>query len=100
MMSLTADEAAATIEEFQQNFELAGVSLDTAAKDLHTSPLHLKQVMNLNVTRIEEPWILRNYLVKIILNHEKEPVPFSKLTGNPKRYRFLNNQYIEEGKLA
>lgn len=99
-MSLTADEIAATIDELQRNFDLANVSLETAAADLHTTPVHLKQVLNLKVTRIEEPWILRNYLVRVILDHEKEPYPFSKLTGNPRRYQFLNHQFIQAGKLA
>lgn len=99
-MSLTPDERAATINELSQNFDLAGVSLSQAADELHTTTDHLRQVLNLQVTRIEEPWILRNYLVSIILDQGKEPYPFSKLNGDPSRYPFLDDQFIQRGKLA
>ncbi|GEP25100.1 MAG: DUF2316 family protein [Lentilactobacillus diolivorans] len=99
-MSLTADEAAATRDELQKNFDLAGVSLERAAKDLHSTPEHIQAVLNLHPARIEEPWILRNYLFKQILAQEKEPYPFSKLIGDPKRFGFLNDQFIDQGQLA
>ena len=99
-MVLTGDEAAATKQELQGNFDLSGITLEMAAVDLKSTPEHIQDVMNLKNCRIEEPWVLRNYLIKIILLQEKEPYSFSKLIGNPKRFKFLNNQFIDRGELA
>lgn len=99
-MLLTGDEAAATKQELQSNFDLSGITLEMAAADLKSTPEHIQDVMNLTNCRVEEPWVLRNYLIKIILSQEKEPHSFSKLMGDPKRFNFLNNKFIDRGQLA
>ncbi|MGF2385852.1 DUF2316 family protein [Lentilactobacillus otakiensis] len=99
-MVLTGDEAAVIKQELQGNFDLSGITLAMAAVDLKSTPEHIQDVMNLKNCRKEEPWILRNYLIKIILFQEKEPYSFSKLMGNPKRFGFLNEQFIDRGELA
>lgn len=98
-MVLTSDEAAAVKDELQGNFDLSGITLKMAAIDLKTTPEHIQDVLNLKNCRREEPWVLRNYLIQIVLLQEKEPYAFSKLIGNPKRFGFLNNQFIEKGEL-
>ena len=99
-MVLTSDEAAATKQELQGNYELSGINLQMAAVDLKSTPEHIQDVLNLKNCQKEEPWILRNYLIKLILLQEKEPYSFSKLIGDPKRYQFLNSRLIDRGELA
>lgn len=97
---LTEDEAVATKAELKQNFELAGLTLTQAANDLGCTPNHIQAVLNLNSERIEEPWILRNYLMNQLLSKGIEPHPYSKLIGDPKRFAFLNDDFIKQGRLA
>lgn len=99
-MALTGDEAAATKQELQSNFDLSGITLEMAAVDLKSTPEHIQDVLNLQNCRKEEPWVLRNYLIKLILLQEKEPRSFSKLMGDPKRFGFLNGQFIDREELA
>ncbi|KRM43077.1 DUF2316 family protein [Lentilactobacillus parafarraginis] len=98
-MSLNAEQTDTTRHELQENFELSGVSLAEAAADLKTSAKHLSQVLSLNPTRIEEPWVLKNYLDAKIQAAGKQPVAYTALVGDPKDYWFLSDQFIKAGRL-
>lgn len=98
-MSLNDKESSATRSELRANFLAAGMSTDQAARDLGTTPEHLADVLDLRVARIEEPWVLRNYLTGTIREHGGEPVPFTKLVGNPANYWFLDVEFIDAGQL-
>ncbi len=99
-MSLTIKETQATKKELKANWELSKVTFERAAKDLHSSPEHVKEVLNLNPSRIEEPWVLRNYLNQLIIAKGNQPHAYSRLNGSPKVHWFLDNRFIEKGKLA
>lgn len=63
-MSLNRAEHAQTAQELQEN--LSKVALEQVAADLGTTPEKVLAVSQLDVDRIEEPWILRNYLIKAL----------------------------------
>ena len=98
-MSLTAIERVHTKKELAANFKLANVSKKKAANDLGTTPQHLTAVLELHGDRIEEPWILRNYLNQKIHAQNLQPIPYSKLQGDPATYWFLDAAFIARGQL-
>ncbi|MFC6181834.1 DUF2316 family protein [Lactiplantibacillus daowaiensis] len=99
-MSLTEAEQRATKQDLQQNFDRTGLSLGQVAADLKTTPAHVRAVLALNVTYIEEPWILRDYLQRQLVAQHKSGVAYHKLVGEPQQYWFLNQQRIQRGVLA
>ncbi|MCH4170198.1 MAG: DUF2316 family protein [Lactobacillus sp.] len=99
-MSLTPEESQRTKAELNANYQLANLSLAQIAQDLQTTPAHVQEVLNLNVRRIEEPWILKHYLDTQIKAAGNQPLPYSRLVGSPAKYWFLNNRFIKKGLLA
>lgn len=98
-MSLTPAEQVATRQELQANFALSGLSFAQIAQDLATTPQRVQAALKLNVRHIEDPWILRNYLNEQLQQAGKTPVAYSKLTGDPAGYWFLDAQRIQRGRL-
>jgi hypothetical protein len=99
-MSLNKAEEAATREELSHNFALAGRSAEQIAEDLHTDADRVRRTLVLDAERIEDPWILRNYLSCAIEEKGETPIPYSKLVGDPADYWFLDARYIAEGVFA
>lgn len=99
-MSLTRQQEIATRDELKRNFELANIPLNQIASDLDSTPEHVQDVLELDADRIEEPWILKAYLDEKIITNGGQPLPYSALVGDPKRYWFLNNRFIRKGKLV
>lgn len=98
-MSLTISEEQATRKELQANFKLSGLTVDQVAADLQTTPDYVDAVLELRVSRIEDPWILRNYLNAAIQAQQQQPIPYSRLNGSPLRHWFLNQGRIRRGSL-
>ncbi|MDD9138771.1 DUF2316 family protein [Fructobacillus sp. CRL 2054] len=99
-MSLNPTERVNTIRELNENFQLLGWPIERVAEALKTSPQHLEDVLQLKTSFIEEPWILKIFLEKELLSEGKKPIAFSKLTGDPSQYWFLEQSRIEAGHLA
>jgi len=98
-MSLTREEQTKTKQEFQDNLNLSGLSLEEIAKDLASQPQVISDVLNLNTRYIENPWILKNYLERKIIEQGKTPIPFTALKGDFHNYWFLNSSIIEKEKI-
>ena len=98
-MSLNPEEQAATKYELNENKKISGLSNELIAQDLNTTPDYVEDIFDLTVSRIEDPWIMRNYLNQKITENGDTPYPYSKLMGNPRHYFFLDNHYIENGKI-
>lgn len=99
-MSLTEQETSETKAELQANFKLSGLTYEQAAVDLATTPEHIEAVLNLQVSRIEDPWILLRYLDRQLKAKGQTPVPYSRLNGSPMRHWFLNQGRIRRGLLS
>lgn len=99
-MSLTAQQILDTKKEFQENFERTGLTLEQIAEDLHTSPAIIADTLVLNVSRIEDPWVLKNYLEDVLDKKGIASIPFSALVGDYHRYCFLNSRRIEKRKIG
>lgn len=65
-MSLTDKQIDDTKYELKSNFEKSGLSIDEIAKNLKTSPEYIEQLFDLNPSRLEDTWILRNYLIEVL----------------------------------
>ncbi|WP_413627379.1 DUF2316 family protein [Fructilactobacillus vespulae] len=96
-MSLNRKEQINTKEELKANFDLSELTMDEIAGDLGTTKQHLADVFALNSKRIEEPWILRDYLNDKIIKSGKKPIPYTKLVGSPANYFFLDLEFIQKG---
>ncbi len=63
-MSLNPLQIQHTKKELRKNFELTGLSKSEIANDLKISEVKLEKIFNLKQRRLEDPWILRNYLLE------------------------------------
>ncbi|MCI1986086.1 MAG: DUF2316 family protein [Lactobacillus sp.] len=96
-MSLTPAQMTATRQEFKANIERSGLSLAEIATALGTTPAVIAQSIDLHPRRIDDNWIIRNYLLDYLSAHHIEPVAFSALAGDYHRYWFLDADRITRG---
>lgn len=82
-MSLTLNQQAATIKEFEQALQKAHLTVDDLVKHFLISPEYIESVLNLQPSRLEDPWILKGYLNAQIDRQGGQPIPFSSLKGDP-----------------
>ncbi|AVK60574.1 DUF2316 domain-containing protein [Lactobacillus sp. CBA3605] len=98
-MSLNPVERQTTSQELQANFTRSGLSCAQVAVALQTTPERIKAVLALKVQRIEDPWILRNYLAQQLVQQGITPVPYHHLVGDAADYWFLNQARINRERL-
>ncbi|AVK63183.1 DUF2316 domain-containing protein [Lactobacillus sp. CBA3606] len=98
-MSLNPVERQTTSQELQTNFRRSGLTDAQVATALQTTPEHLQAVLALKVRRIEDPWILRNYLAQQLTQQGITPVPYHYLVGDAADYWFLNQARINRERL-
>ena len=98
-MPLNPQERKATTRELQANFALTGLSLAEVATDLGTTEGTIQNVLNLETRHINNPWILRAYLIEKLEEQGIQPVPFSRLVGDPEDYWFLDANLIHNGQI-
>lgn len=99
-MSLSPQQIQHTKEEFQANFKRSGLSLEQIATDLETTPAVIAATLNLDVSRLEDPWVLKNYLEAALAQQGSASIPFTALTGDYHRYWFLNSCRIDQRKIG
>lgn len=99
-MSLNKQQKVDAIAEFDRAFAQLGVSSADAARALDTTPARIEQVARLRSRRIEEPWVLRNYLIGVAREAHVAVPRFSVLAGDFHRYWFLDAGFIERASLA
>ena len=96
---LTQQQIEKTKNELEENFKKTNLTIDGIADELKCSPEYLKRVFNLNSLRIEDPWILRNFLMDYLTHNNTEITPFAALVGNCEDYIFLDSTYINNGEI-
>ncbi|WP_048001036.1 DUF2316 family protein [Lactiplantibacillus herbarum] len=94
-MSLNPQQMVATRQELQENFMLTGLSKEQVANDLQISMVKLERLFALTQQSLEDPWILRNYLIEKVEEAGQTPVPFTALRGDWHRHWFLNSNVID-----
>ena len=94
-MSLTRKQEEDTGRELRENLEKAEISIEQAANDLGTTPEYIEQLLRLEPRKIEDTWILKNYLIEKVKEAGKTPTKFTALGGNYKIIWFLNTKYID-----
>lgn len=99
-MSLTNQQKSDTVNQFLQNMALLGLSFEHVARDLGTTEQHLDRIVHLRGISLEEPWILRNYVLDEAARRGVEPVPFTALIGDHRGYWFLDGDLIDRGTLG
>lgn len=98
-MSLNKIEKVKTINELQTSFENSGLTISKVATDLQTNEEYIKDLLNLRARRIEDPWILKNYLEQYNADHNKAKVIYTALKGDYHNYLFLDSSTIERASL-
>ncbi|ALF15470.1 DUF2316 family protein [Lactiplantibacillus plantarum] len=99
-MSLNAQQMQATRDELQANFALTGLTKAQVADDLAISATKLDHLFDLTQQSLNDPWILRNYLIEKVEAGGKTPVPFTALSGDWHRHWFLNSVVIDRRKMS
>ena len=98
-MSLDETQIRNTKAELKSNFEKSGLTIEKIAKDLGTDETYINDLFNLNPRRLEDTWILKNYLIADLNSKSIEVTPFTALVGESENYWFLNSNYINNGKI-
>lgn len=99
-MSLNPLQIQHTKKELRKNFELTGLSKSEIASDLKISEVKLEKIFNLKQRRLEDPWILRNYLLEKVEETGQQPVPFTALAGDWHRHWFLDSNLIDQRQMS
>ncbi|AYJ43235.1 DUF2316 family protein [Lactiplantibacillus pentosus] len=99
-MSLNPQQMRATREELQVNFALTGLTKTQVATGLNISVTKLDHLFDLTQQSLEDPWILRNYLIDQVEAAGKTPVPFTALSGDWHRHWFLNSAVIDRREMS
>lgn len=99
-MSLNPQQVTNTINELQANFERSGLTKTQVATDLHISLTKLDRLMTLTQESLNDPWILRNYLIEKVTENGQQPVFFTALAGDWHQYWFLNSHAIDQRKIT
>lgn len=93
-MTLTDIQIENTKKELKSNFEKSGLTIKQISDDLKTSPEYIEELFNLNSKRLEDTWILRNYLIEVLNEKSINITPFTALKGDASNYWFLDANYI------
>lgn len=99
-MSLNPLQIQHTKKELRKNFELTGLGKSEIANDLKISEVKLEKIFNLKQRRLEDPWILRNYLLEKVEKTGQQPVPFTALAGDWHRHWFLDSNLIDQRQMS
>ncbi|MGF1981820.1 DUF2316 family protein [Lactococcus taiwanensis] len=99
-MSLNPLQIQHTKKELRKNFELTGLSKSEIASDLKISEVKLEKIFNLKQRRLEDPWILRNYLLEKVEKTGQQPLPFTALAGDWHRHWFLKANLIDQRQMS
>lgn len=96
-MSLTPAQTEASRREFKENIKRSGLSLTDIANELGTTADVIARCIDMHPRRIDDNWIIRNFLLKYMTDHGIEPLPFTALVGDYHDYWFLNPDIVERG---
>ena len=99
-MSLNSLQRENTKKELLANFELTGLTKSEIATDFKISQAKLEKIFELKEVKLEEPWILRNYLLEKVRQAKKKPVPFTALSGDWHKHWFLNSELIDKQEIT
>ena len=98
-MSLSAKQKEDTRSELKENLNKAGVSIQEVADDLGTTKEYIQQLLRLEPKRLEDTWILKNYLIDKVRKAGKPPTVFTALGGDYHVIWFLDSEYIDGKKI-
>ena len=94
-MSLSPKQEEDTRRELKANLEKAGISIKQCANELGTSEEYIRDLLDLKPRKLEDTWILKNYLIEKVKEKGEQPVKFTALGGNHHIIWFLNSRYID-----
>lgn len=95
-MSLNILERKRTKDEFKRNIALIGLTTGEVAIKLNIPENKLVNIIKLNDDCIENPWIVRNFIISYAQEHNLQLMQFSKLKGDYHNYLFLDSNYIDK----
>ncbi|WP_071130726.1 DUF2316 family protein [Enterococcus timonensis] len=99
-MSLNSQQVKNTIDELHENFFRSGLTKEQVADDLNISLTKLDHLFSLTQNSLNDPWILRNYLIEKVEENGEESVEFTALVGDYHQYWFLNSNLIDQQQIS
>ncbi|KRO00772.1 DUF2316 family protein [Companilactobacillus kimchiensis] len=99
-MSLNAQQMRDTRYELKKNFELTGLSKEQVASDLGISVVKLNRIFELEQNSLNDPFILRDYLLEKVTENDKTPVTFTAMGGDIHKYWFLDYGIVEQRRMT
>ncbi len=98
-MSLTYEQEENTRLELKSNYEKAKISIKQIALDLGTTEKYIQELFELKPKKLEDTWILKNYLIEKVKEKGLTPTPFSALKADYHIIWFLDSKYIDGKKI-
>lgn len=98
-MSLSKKQIDDTRNELRENLEKSGVDIHKITVDLGTTEDYIEQLLRLEPRRLEDTWILKNYLLEKVREAGEIPTKFTALAGNYHFIWFLDSKYIDGKKI-
>ncbi|PWG59210.1 DUF2316 family protein [Bifidobacterium catulorum] len=98
-MSLSMTQRRNTIREFRKNLGLLGLSPEDLAEHFDVDERYINDIIELRSGVLEDPWIIRNYLLGKAKERGVALVPFTALVGDHHDYWFLDGAMIDAGEL-
>ncbi|PJM72927.1 hypothetical protein CS006_06615 [Bifidobacterium primatium] len=98
-MSLSMTQRRNTIREFKENLGLLGLTPADLAKYFDVDERYIVDIIELRSGVLEDPWIIRNYLLRKAEERGVELKPFTALVGDHHDYWFLDGVMIDAGEL-
>ena len=98
-MSLTRKQENDTRRELRDNYNKAGVDIHQVASDLVTTEDYIVELLRLKPRKLEDTWILKNYLIAKVKEAGGTPTPFTALAADYHIIWFLDADYIDGKKI-
>ena len=98
-MSLSPLQEENTRKELRANFEKSGLTVSEIASALGTTEDYIRELFALRPKRLEDTWILKNYLLDKVREAGETPTAFTALGGDYHVIWFLDADYIDGKKI-
>ena len=98
-MSLSPMQEENTRKELKANFEKSGLTVSEIASALGTTEAYIGELFALRPKRLEDTWILKNFLLDKVREAGKTPTAFTALGGDYHFIWFLDAEYIDGKKI-
>lgn len=99
-MYLNEKDKEITIKEIDENIKISGLSLKEMSEKLGCDETYLQKSIVFEGDRVEDIWIIRNFLINYITYINLEAKEFTVFNGDFRREKDIDKKYIGSGILS